>query len=61
MVQTCAICTKYHATKNYPSLPGLKEVFKEVEEVTELVYLVNQHRQWQAQKTGTPTDPSSFF
>lgn len=61
MVQTCAICTKDHATKNCPSLTGLKAVFKEAEEEIEPIYLLNQHRQWQAQQTGTPTNPSSFF
>lgn len=61
MVQTCAICTKDNATESYPSLPGLKAVFKEVEEETQPVYLLNQHRQWQALQIGTPTDPSSFF
>ena len=44
MVQTCAICTKYHATKSCPSLPGLKVVYKEVEEETEPIYWLNQHR-----------------
>jgi len=39
MVQTCAICTKDHAMKNCPSLPGLKAVFKEAEEEMEPVYL----------------------
>lgn len=50
-----------HATESFPSLPRLKLVYKEVEEEIEPFYLLNQHRQWQAQKTGTPTDPSSFF
>ena len=53
MVQTCAICAKEHATKNCPSLPGLKAVFKEVEEEAEPVYLLNQCRM--------PIDPYSFF
>lgn len=43
MVQTCAICTKDHAIESCPSLPGLKAVYKEDEEDTELVYLLNQH------------------
>jgi len=40
-VQVCAIYTKYHSIANYPSLPGLKEVYKEVEEESEPVYLLN--------------------
>lgn len=46
-VQTCAICTKYHSTESYPSLPGLKEVYKEAEEDPESVHLLNQRHQWQ--------------
>ena len=42
MVQTCAICTKDHATDHFPSLPRFKVVFKEEGEETELVYLMNQ-------------------
>lgn len=61
MVQTYAICTKYHATKKCPSLPGLKAIFKEVEAEIEPVYLLNQCREWQAQQAGMPTNPSSFF
>lgn len=60
-VQIYAICTKDHATESCPSLPGLKTVYKEVEEETELVYLINQCRQWQARPTGIPIDPSSSF
>lgn len=45
-IQACAICTKEHATKICPSLPGLKAVFKEAEEEVELVYLLNQRHQW---------------
>ena len=45
MVQTCAICTKDHATESFPSLPGLKEVYKEAEEETKPIYLINQCRQ----------------
>lgn len=61
MIQTCAICTKEHATESCPSLLGLKSAFKEVEEEVEPVYLLNQRRQWQARQTGMPTDPSLFF
>jgi len=61
MVQTYAICNKEHATENFPSIPGLKTIFKEVEEEVEPVYLLNQHRQWQTRQTGMPTNPSSFF
>ena len=61
MVQTCAICTKDHATESCPSLQGLKAVYKEVEEETEPVYLLNQRSQWQPRQTGTLADPSSFF
>ena len=43
MVQTYAICTKDHATESCPSLLGLKIVYKEAKEETELVYLLNQH------------------
>jgi len=41
MVHTCAICTKEHAIENYPSLPGLKTVFKKAKEEAKLVYLLN--------------------
>ena len=41
MVQTCTLCTKDHATESCPSLPSLKAVYKEVEEDTEPVYLLN--------------------
>jgi len=61
MIQTCAICTKENATESFPLLPRLKAVFKEAEEEVELVYLLNQRRQWQASRTGMPTDPSLFF
>jgi len=43
-VQTCAICTKDHLTESCPSLPGLKAVYKEVEEEPESAYFINQHR-----------------
>ena len=43
-VQVCAICTKYHSTESCPSVPGLKAVYKEAEEETKPVYLLNQHR-----------------
>eukprot|EP00253_Pinus_taeda_P024641 PITA_24641 len=49
-VQTCAICTKDHLTESFPSLPGLKAVYKEAEEEPKSVYLLNQHRQWQPRK-----------
>lgn len=48
MVNTCAICIKDHAPKSCPLLPRLIEVFKEAEEETEPVYLLNQCRQWKA-------------
>ena len=34
MVHMCAICTKYHDIEQCPSLPRLKEVFKEADEET---------------------------
>ena len=46
--RTCTICTQEHTTESCPSLPGLKAIFKEVEEEAEPVYQLNQHRQWQA-------------
>lgn len=61
MVQTCAIYTKYHDIEQCPSLPRLKEVFIKAEEETEPVYLMNQHRQWQAKPTIMSQDaPKSF-
>ena len=45
-VQVCTIFTKDDSMKNYPSLPGLKAVYKEVEEELEPMYLLNQCRQW---------------
>jgi hypothetical protein len=38
VVWVCAICTKYHDTEQFPSLPGLKYVFREEEEETEALY-----------------------
>lgn len=61
MVQTCTICTKYHDTEQYPSLLKLKEVFKEAEEETKLVYLINQYRKWKAKPTGMSQDAPQFF
>ena len=51
----CAICTKDHATDQFPSLPRLKSFYKEAEEETEPVYLMNQCWQWQA-RPGIPQD-----
>jgi hypothetical protein len=59
VVWVCAICTKYHATEQCPSLPGLK--FKEEEEETKSLYLMAKHCQWQAHPPGTLQYPSSFF
>lgn len=61
MVQTCTICTKDHTIEQFPSLPGLKSVFKEAEEQTKPVYLMNQHQWWQAKPTGMSQDTSQFF
>lgn len=47
------------SAKNCPSLPGLKEVYKYVEEELDLVYQLNQHRQWQPQQLGMFLNPSS--
>ena len=60
-VQTCAICTKDHLTESCPSLPGLKAVYKEVEEEPKLVYLLNQRCQWQPRQSGMFPDPTSSF
>lgn len=40
-IQVCAICTKDHSMESYPSLPGLKAVYKEAKEEPELMYLLN--------------------
>eukprot|EP00253_Pinus_taeda_P005000 PITA_05000 len=50
-VQTCAICIRDHSTESCPSLPGLKAVYKEAEEEPEVVYLLNQCRQWKPRQT----------
>jgi hypothetical protein len=50
VVQTYTICAKDHATKQCPSLLGLKVVFKEAEEEIEPVYLMAQRRKWQDRK-----------
>jgi len=60
-VQTCAICTKDHLTENCPSLPGLKAVYREVEEEPKSAYSINQRRQWQPRQSGTFSDPTSSF
>jgi hypothetical protein len=36
----CAIYAKDHATKQFPSLPGLKAIFKEAEEETKPIYMM---------------------
>jgi len=46
-VPVCAIRTKDHSTERCPSLPGLKAVYKEVEEEPDSVCLLNQRCQWQ--------------
>lgn len=46
-VQTCAICTKDHTTESFPSVLGLKVVYKEAKEETKQVYLLNKNCQWQ--------------
>jgi len=61
MLQTCIICTKDHDIEQCPSLPGLKEVFKEEEEEKKLVYLMNQWRQWQAKPISMSQDAPQFF
>jgi hypothetical protein len=61
VVRVCAICAKDHDTEQCPSLPGLKFVFREVEEETEPLYLMAQCRQWQTRPPNTLQDPSSFF
>ena len=57
----CTICIEDHDTEQCPSFPGLKAVFKEAEEVTKLVYLMNQRRQWQAKPTSMSQDALKFF
>jgi hypothetical protein len=47
--------------KQCPSLPGLKAVFREVEEEIEPLYLMAQCRQWQNRPPNTLQDPSSLF
>jgi protein-tyrosine-phosphatase len=40
VVQVCAICTKDHDTEQFPSLPRLKDVFREAKEETKPLYLM---------------------
>ena len=47
VIKVCAICMKYHPTEGCPSLPSLKAVYKEAEEESRVVCLLNQHQQWQ--------------
>ena len=47
--------------ESYPSLPGLKAVYKEAEEEPESVYLINQRRQWQPRQSVMFPDPTSSF
>jgi hypothetical protein len=61
VVRVCAIYAKDHATEKFPSLLGLKDVFREVEEETKPLYLMAQHCQWQARPPNTLHDPSSFL
>ena len=61
VIKVCAICTKDHPTEGCPSLPGLKAVYKEAEEESEVVCLLNQRWQWQSRQLGMPTDPFSSF
>jgi len=61
MVKTCTIYNKDHDTEQCPSLPVLKVVFKEEEEETELVCLMNQCREWQAKPTSMSQGAPQFF
>jgi hypothetical protein len=61
IVRVCAICTKDHDKKDFPSLLGLKVVFKEAEEEMKPLYLMDQRRQWQSWPQNTFQYPSSFF
>jgi hypothetical protein len=61
VVRVCVMCAKDHIIDQCPSLPGLKDVFKEEKEETKPVYLMAQSRQWQARPQGTLQDPSSLF
>jgi len=61
VVWVFSICAKDHDTKQCPSLPGLKVVFREAEEETEPLYLMARRRQWQNRPLNTLQDPSSFF
>jgi hypothetical protein len=56
-----AIYTKDHDIEQYPSLLGMKVVFREVEEETKPLYLMAQHRQWQTRPPNTLQNPSSLF
>lgn len=60
-IQVYTICTKDHSIESYPSLLGLKAVYKEAKEEPEPVYLLNQHRQWQPRQSGMFPDPTSSF
>jgi hypothetical protein len=61
VVRVCIICTKDHDVEQCPSLPGLKDVFREEEEETDPLYLMAQHCQWHNRPPNTLQDPSSFF
>ena len=46
VIKFCTIFTKDHPIEGCPLLPGLKAVYKEAEEESEVVCLLNQRRQW---------------
>jgi hypothetical protein len=61
VVWVCTIYTKDHDTEQCPSLPGLKFIFIEVEELTEPLYMMALHCQWKTWPPNTLHDPSSLF
>jgi hypothetical protein len=60
-IQLCGICVEKHSTENFPSLLGLKEVYKGESEATKSLCSIAPRRPWQPRATGMPQDTTQQF
>jgi hypothetical protein len=59
-IEVCGICSEDHATCNYPSLLGLKDIYQKAEESEQLCF-VSQKRPLQPRPQGMIQDQSQYF
>eukprot|EP00253_Pinus_taeda_P006459 PITA_06459 len=59
VVETCAICSESHETKDCPSIPGLKAVFQEDPNSIESLCFFSR-RPWQGQQNQAFNNPTNF-